>query len=922
MRELHKRSPVRAFAAAGLAGAIAAASMPVMAAEEMEEVVVTGVRGQPRTLEDSPVPVDVFNTETVNQVAYMDTQEVLQTLVPSYNVSRQPISDGSSFIRPANLRGLSSDKTLVLVNGKRRHRASLVVTGGSGTQGPDVGQIPTAAIKTIEVLRDGASAQYGSDAIAGVLNFILKDNREGMSLTADVGEMYEGDGQSVRLMGNIGLPLGDEGFFSLSGEYSDRETTFRGEPYCESWFCTFQGAGARADAADITTSIIDRGAANTGLTAAQAPRATNAQFLNDPAFADGLSRANTEGGNAQPWGQPNEDFYSLFFNSALPLGDNMELYSFGNYGEKSGDGNFFYRYPGNGTIEDVRLEDGTLWNGLEFFPGGFTPRFQGEQIDYSFLVGLRGDAGALSWDISARTGYNEIEYTLANTFNPSLGPDSPTSFSPGDLSNEEMQIQGDFAYEFDFGGYAPGTFAFGFSYMDETYELGQGDPRSFERGPFLLQDPFGFCTDEADYSQRTLTAAGTTASANSGFAIDCQNTDPDTGLAVDPLSEDGEVFDPVYTQLPAGSNGFPGYPPDAAIDFERDSWGIYADLSGQVTEGLFLQAAARYEDYADFGDELVGKIAGQYRFTPNFAIRGSVGTGFRAPTPGQQGTLNISTVLPDGFPVARLIAPPGGEIAQALGAQPLQAETSTNYTFGITGNVGPMTLTVDFYRIDIEDRFFSPSPLDVNANAAAGSDALQNFNDLAAVIGDAEANAIGEVIFFQNAFDSKTTGVDVVATLPIASEYGQTDLTLAFNRNKSEFDSDPGDFFGLEERLDFEHQDPNNRVNMTIVHSVGRFTFMTRARWFGESTDYDDFGSEITGAQVFDDTTLVDVEASFQATDMIRVTAGARNIFDEFPDQVNRNVNGNDYCCGRVYRSTDFVDWQGGFWYLRGAVEL
>ena len=188
-----------------LSGAVFAA--PVFAEEVIEEQVVTGVRGKPRTVQDSPVPIDVFGEQEINDVAFTDMNDVLRTLVPSYGVRRQPISDGATFIRPATMRGLPTDKTLVLVNSKRRHRAALVSIGGSGTQGPDLATIPATAIKSIEILRDGASALYGSDAIAGVMNFILKDNSEGGTITFDTGQYYAGDGESYTISGNIGMPL-------------------------------------------------------------------------------------------------------------------------------------------------------------------------------------------------------------------------------------------------------------------------------------------------------------------------------------------------------------------------------------------------------------------------------------------------------------------------------------------------------------------------------------------------------------------------------------------------------------------------------------------------------------------------------------------------------------------------------------------
>ena len=235
---MNERNPVRALSAWTVLTCLLLPSIPLFAAEEsIEEMTVTGLRGKPRTAIDSAVPIDVFSASTIESVSFQDTQDILQTLVPSYNVSRQPISDGSTFIRPAELRGLPSHHTLVLVNGKRRHRASLVVIGGSGTQGPDVATIPSYALENIEVLRDGASSQYGSDAIAGVINFNLKSNREGFGFAVDTGEFFEGDGFQTTIQGNVGLPLGESGFLSISGEWNDAEFTQRDEQYCESWWC-------------------------------------------------------------------------------------------------------------------------------------------------------------------------------------------------------------------------------------------------------------------------------------------------------------------------------------------------------------------------------------------------------------------------------------------------------------------------------------------------------------------------------------------------------------------------------------------------------------------------------------------------------------------------------------------------------------
>ena len=844
----------------------------------IEEVVVTGVRGKPRSVMDSAVPVDVIGADELESVSYSDTHDILQSLVPSYNVGRQPISDGATFIRPGTLRGLPSDKTLVLVNSKRRHRAALVSIGGSGTQGPDIATIPSAALKSVEVLRDGAAAQYGSDAIAGVMNFILKDNREGISFSVDTGEYFEGDGLSTTVQGNVGLPLGDSGFLSISAEYSDAEFTQRAEQYCESWFCLNESSPRFNPAAGYVA------------------------FINDPTFQAGVPDASLEGDVVQPWGQPNAEATRFFYNAGFDLSETMELYSFGNYSQSEGDGSFFYRYPGNGTIEDLRLSDGSIYSPLEIFPGGFTPRFVGEIDDYSFTMGLRGEFSEVtSYDVSGRYGYNEIAYTLMNTINPSLGPDTPTSFRPGDLSNEELQFQIDVSHEMDMGWFSPMVLAFGASYMEETYEVVRGEEASYIPGPFAQQDPFGFCSDGADVTARTPTAAGAAVIAN-GSSLNC-----------------ADAGDPVYRVVGVGSNGFPGYSPEFSDTYERDSVGLYVDVSADLTEALFLQAAIRYEDYSDFGTETVWKVAGRYAFTDNFALRSSLGTGFRAPTPGQQGTTNVSTRLPNGFPVATGLFPAGSAVAEALGATPLQAETSDNFTLGFTANLGELGVTLDFYKIDIADRVYSISTLSVSTDPAAGG-AYDNFLSLqgAGVVG---AESIGGVFYFTNAFDSVTEGVDLVLTYPIAwSDSSSTEVTFSLNYNTSELDSDASAFLNGEDQADFENRDPEFRGVLTAVHSFGDLSVLGRVRYFGSSEDAD--SSPAGSVQNFDATTFVDLEAAYRINENLRVAVGGRNIFDEFPDETNRLVNGNDYCCGRTYPSTSVVDWQGGYYYMRLSADF
>ena len=442
------------------------------------------------------MPIDVFSAEDIEAVSYTDANDILRTLVPSFNLGRQPISDGGTFIRPAQLRGLPTDKTLVLVNSKRRHRSSLVSIGGSGTQNSDIATIPAAAIQNIEVLRDGASAQYGSDAIAGVINFILKENNSGGSLSINRGAYDAGDGEKTTINGNIGLPLGDDGFLSISGEIYEADATSRGVEYCNSWFCADPAEAGYNSSASYT------------------------QFTESPSYIAGKSAANTGYGDmVQPWGEPDAEAVSLFFNAGYQLDDDTEAYAFGNWRESESDGSFFYRYPRNGTIEQLRERDGGIYDPLEKYPGGFTPRFFGELYDMSIVGGIRGELdNGLTFDFSGRRGESEIKYTLANTINPSMGRASKKSFRPGDLVNEETQFQADFTKEFDMGFSTPVLLAFGGSYMDESYEVVQGEPDSYKAGPHSVQDPFGFCDDNG-----ASTAAGL-AVISGGSTLNCANS--------------------------------------------------------------------------------------------------------------------------------------------------------------------------------------------------------------------------------------------------------------------------------------------------------------------------------------------------------------------------------------------------------------
>ncbi|WP_308368296.1 MULTISPECIES: TonB-dependent receptor domain-containing protein [unclassified Microbulbifer] len=454
-----------------LAMAIAATSNPLIAQEEvLEEVITIGTRVEGRTATDSAVPIDIITGEDFANQGDTDLNNLLRNIVPSYNVNNQPISDAASLVRPANLRGLAPDHTLVLVNGKRRHRAAVIAWLGNGVsdgaQGPDISQIPAIALQQVEVLRDGAAAQYGSDAIAGVMNFKLKDSPDGGSIEVKAGEFFEGDGTQFTVSGNYGMPFTANGFANVSFEYGSSDATDR--------------SVQRNDAA----ALVEAG--NTAVA--------------DP---------------AQVWGRPEiDDDLKAVVNLGVDLDGSKEFYAFGNYGSKHVDGGFYFRNPETrGGVfalgDDPLVGDLDPSNGLdscagmshadamasdecfsfqEMFPGGFTPRFGGDVTDLAGVAGVRGETdGGWNYDISAGLGYSDVDFFIYNTVNASLGPQSPTSFDPGAYTQLEKNFNIDFVKGFDVGLASDLSLATGFEWRDEVFEITTGDQASYEIGPLADQ---------------------------------------------------------------------------------------------------------------------------------------------------------------------------------------------------------------------------------------------------------------------------------------------------------------------------------------------------------------------------------------------------------------------------------------------------
>tara|TARA_R110001592_G_scaffold63789_6_gene195684 strand:+ start:343 stop:2892 length:2550 start_codon:yes stop_codon:yes gene_type:complete len=830
--------------ALGTVSTYAAESDNAKADKDVEKIIVIGSRGAPRSVSDSPVPVDLIGSDELARGGNTDMLELLKGTIPSFNVHTNPISDAASLVKPANLRGLSSDSTLILVNGKRRHRASVIALLGGGindgAQGPDISVIPSIALKQVEVLRDGAAAQYGSDAIAGVMNFVLKDDADGGSLTARYGSYYEGDGDTIEVSGNIGMALTDDGFANVSFQYKNADETSR--------------STQRPDAAGLIA------AGNTAVSSL-----------------------------AQIWGSPEvNDDITIFGNAGLDLGNDREVYMFGNYSERDVRGGFYFRNPhtrggvysgGDGlligdiaqaggaerTCQPVAVTSGNVltqedyitnvanndncFSFNETIPGGFTPNFGGNIVDTSLIMGTRGELeSGIIYDVSGTYGRNKSSYVIYNTLNASLGPETPRDFNPGAHTQVEKMFNIDLSKDIDVDGIDNLLIAGGYEWHTESFEVTAGDTASYTAGPY---------TDQ-------------------GFGI--------------------------------GSNGFPGFKPAAAGIFSRQNFAFYFDSEAQISENLMIGAAVRYENYSTFGSDINYKITGQYKFTDAFSVRGSRSTGFRAPTVGQANYANVQTALSGGVLIDSALLPPTNPIAVQLGAQELTPEQSESYTLGAVYNEGDFFLTVDYYNIEVTDRI---SQSDRYTLTDDDKDALKDQ-------GVPNVDSIQQVSFFTNDFDTTTKGVDVIANYTAELLNGDSLFSVAYNYNETTVDKYTevtGDF--KVSRL--ENDLPNHRATLTWSQSYDTFSFFTRVNYYGEyqavHVDYD--ATAVTGSSK----TTIDAEASYYINDSFTVSIGAQNIFDVYPDELdfekNTGIPNNNW--GGKYAETSPFGFNGGFYYVKAS---
>ncbi len=782
------------------------------APQEVEELVVTGARGAARTVIKSATPIDVIGSAELERTGRAGVFQAMQTLVPSFNLPARAGGGTSTVISTGGLRGLNPDQTLVLVNGKRRHKTSLINSVSSlynGSVPADLDLVPTSAIGRIEVLRDGAAAQYGSDAIAGVINIILKETPGG-SLSVTHGENFDrNDGQFTQVLGNYGFKLGDKGFLNLSVATKDQALSNRAIPVADT-IQIYPKIGTAADPREAT-----------------------------------VNRLVTRNYGVLPqWG------VNLGYNGHYDVGE-VELYSFGTYSKRVSDLPFTFRAPNS-------------VNALpQVYPEGFRPDLVIREQDFDIAVGARGTFHGWSWDASSTFGKDLAKERVSESINASLGPTSPTSFYVGKLVSSEWVNSIDVTRGFDLANGGDVQVSFGGQYRHETYQVGEGEPLSYAAGTYVI--PTG---------------------------------------------------QPFAGQRPAtGAQAAPGFQPSDASKSKRNNYAGYGEV-GYTQGKLFLGAAVRYEDYDDSaGDTVVGKVNGRYELTDWLAVRGAVSTGFRAPGLAQEHYAASSSQFRLVNGVLDLLQiktlPVGSKEAIALGAKPLTPETSKNYSLGVTLEPLPrLSVTIDAYQIDVDDRIAITSTL----TGTAVSNILA-ANGLASSL---------SAQYYTNAIDTRTRGVDVVASWrQDLAAYGTLRVNLGYNHNETKIThiiDNPsqlaalGSSYVLFDRLSQGYLTkafPKDKVSIGANWAWEKLSVNLRGTRYG---GYKIEQNTVANDRSYGPKWITDLEASYRVTHAVTASVGANNLFNIYP-----SPNGvfNATIGSGQYPGTSPFGFTGGSYYAR-----
>jgi len=845
-----------------------AASASTTASAPLEEVVVLGTRRTDRSAADSASPVDVISTAELKTQPAADMLEVLKNVVPSFNVQQNQISDASTFVRAPSLRGLAGDMTLVMINGKRLNRAALVQVAASDptnalSQGADLSVLPSIAFGGLQILREGATAQYGTDAIAGVINYSLK-KEEGVEINTRYGQYLDdgGDGDAKQVAGYLGLALGESGFISLAAEYNDDGGTFRNE--------TRPVAVLFADA--------------------------------HPEMADQLPNYPDP---VQLFGNSPAEGWKSVINFTYDVTEAAQIYAFGNFAHSEITESFNFRSPETFTAVDTEgvthtlgangafahpiylthcptgnatcpaggfVLDSNTFSYTEMYAAGFTPQFVGEKDQAYGVAGVKGNfAENLTYDFSASVSKNELTMSMYDSLSPTYGPETQDSFEFGTLIQEETVVNSDFVWSVDAGLSSPLTVGFGAEYREETYEATEGDEQSYGIGPYITQ-PL--------YAQ---TSPGVYA------------------------------YNSTVTMAFPGASGYGGTSPDAANAYKQHNYAAYVSVEADLAESFSVGVAGRFENYNTFGSTTVGKVNALWEITPMFSLRGTVGTGFHAPSPGQSNVQILTTAFTNGVQVQTGTYPVTNPIAQYFGATALKPEESTNFGLGFVFQpLDNLTVTVDAYRIEVDDRIGLSQTYSVTAADIAAEPALL-------AVGEG-----GDVQYPTSAYDSRTTGLDFVGTYSSRLGSGSLDLSLAYNYNETEVTKFDADIIGDAQRADIEGTIPKHRGTLAASYGIGGFALSVRENYYSSFSLEQEFPGQTFGAKF-----TTDLEGTYTFDDTYMVALGAANLFNVYPDKIMATeanplyVLTNSLSNGQVYPNGGGpFGSNGGFWYARLNVKF
>lgn len=755
------------------------------------EVMLVGSRGKPRSDYNSPVPIDVISSRELINTGQIDLAQMAQFTSPSFVSVKTGLNGVANYADPASLKGMSSDQTLVLINGKRRHQFASIsntLVPGRGSVVTDLNAIPALALERMEVLRDGAAAVYGSDAIAGVINLSLKNNHIGGLIKTDIGITHKGDGFTFSTSLNQGLTLGKKGgYFNYTIAAMSIGGTDRSDPYIGRFY---------NDDKRIDDSIRD---------------ARGVWPTNQPAYVMKFGSNETKG-------------FQSFINFGLPLKNNWKWYGFGGSSNKRVVGESFFR--------TAKSNDP---NGSALYPDGYHPLLPGVTADYSFFTGFEQHT-AQGWKIDLGTGYgyNHLDWYSINSGNASMGLNSPKDFYVGRNSFAQSITEFDFSKTIKESGYVKWVnIAFGGQLRRDEFRLVEGEPLSYEIGPLAATE----------------------------------------------------------NKVP-GSSGRPGISPQDQTRQSRLNIATYFDIETDLHDKFVLSFASRYEHYSDFGGNISGKIAGLWKLNKHVALRSSINRGFRAPSLQQIYNGQTTSNAQNGLIRQTKQLPSNDPRLAEIGIPEPAPELSWNYNIGATLNINKvLVFTADAYHIDVENRIIISEVLQVGPSIPI----LQSVFP--------SSTGIKEIAFFTNHINTRTRGIDMVLSYKqdlTASSKLVVNAAWAYNQTKITKEKNPPEKLISDALVPIRLIDtistglittaqPRQKIISSVEYTSNKTTLLVRLSHFGTVTAWEKPAGIPHRSQTFGAKTLTDFLMSYKLQSKIQLTFGVNNLFNVYPEKVNKN---------------------------------